>query len=109
MTVFQITFLEDILSVTSILCLILQSNRKDFAAVSRAVKSIIAILEDIQNSVKSIHLQNFKKADEIIQKQLKFVPLSLEPKEKSIKLTLVSTNEFHKKVIKPFITALQAC
>ena len=68
MTVFQITFLEDILSVTNILCLILQSNRKDFAAVSRAVKSIIAILEDKQNSVKSIHLQTFKKADEIIQK-----------------------------------------
>ena len=33
-TVFQITFLEDILLVTSILCLILQSDRKDFAAVS---------------------------------------------------------------------------
>ena len=68
MTIFQITFLEDILLVTYILCLILQSNGKDFAAVSRAVKPTIAILEDIQNSVKSIHLHNFKKADEIIQK-----------------------------------------
>ena len=68
MTIFQITFLEDILLVTYILCLILQSNGKDFAAVSRAVKPTIAILEDIQNSVKSIHIHNFKKADEIIQK-----------------------------------------
>ena len=68
MTIFQITFLEDILLVTYILCLILQSNGKDFAAVSRAVKPTIAILEDIQNSIKSIHLHNFKKADEIIQK-----------------------------------------
>ena len=32
--VFQITFLEDILSVTNILCLILQSDRKDSATVS---------------------------------------------------------------------------
>ena len=33
-TVFQITFLKDILSVTNILCLILQSDRKKFATVS---------------------------------------------------------------------------
>ena len=33
-TVFQIAFLENILSLTNILCLILQSDRKDFAAVS---------------------------------------------------------------------------
>ena len=32
--VFQITFLEDTLLVTNILCLILQSDRKDFATVS---------------------------------------------------------------------------
>ena len=37
LTVIQITFLEDILSATNILCLILQSDRKGFAAVSRAV------------------------------------------------------------------------
>ena len=48
LTVFQITFLEDILSVTNILCLILQSDRTDFTAGSRAVKSTIAILEDIK-------------------------------------------------------------
>ena len=67
-TLFQITFLKDILSVANILCLILQSDRKNFAAVSWTVKSTIAILEDIQNNVNSIHLQNFKKTDEIIQK-----------------------------------------
>ena len=66
-TVFQITFLEDILSVTNILCLILQSDRTDFTAGSRAVKSTTAILEDIQNNVNSTHLQNIKKVDEIFQ------------------------------------------
>ena len=68
MTVFQLTFLEDILSVTNTLCLTLQSDRKDFAAVSWAVKSTKAILKDIQNNVNSTHLHNFKKADKIIQK-----------------------------------------
>ena len=68
MAVFQITLLGDILLVTNILCLILQVDRKDFAAVSQAVKSTIAILEDIQNNVNSAHLQNLKKANKIIQK-----------------------------------------
>ena len=57
-----------ILLVTNILCLILQSDRKGFVAVSRAVKSTITILWDIQNNDNSTHLQNFKKTDEIIQK-----------------------------------------
>ena len=108
-TVFQITFLEGILSVTNNLCLILQSVRKDFAAVSRAVKSTIAILDDIQNCVNSTHLQNFKKADEIIQK------LSTTEMHTTVSGTMRrkrkidnvdSTNEFQEKVIKPFITAL---
>ena len=60
--------LGDILLVTNILCLILQVDRKDFAAVSQAVKSTIAILEDIQNNVNSTNLQNLKKTNKIIQK-----------------------------------------
>ena len=68
MAVFQITLLGDILLVTNILCLILQVDRKDFAAVSQAVKSTIAIPEDIQNNVNSTHLQNLKKTNKIIQK-----------------------------------------
>ena len=68
MAVFQITLLGDILLVTNILCLILQIDRKDFAAVSQAVKSTIAILEDIQNNVNSTNLQNLKKTNKIIQK-----------------------------------------
>ena len=110
-TVFQITFLEDILSVTNILCLILQSDRKDFAAVSQAVKSNVAILEDIQNNVNSTHLQNFKKADEIIQKLSTIemrTTVSGTTRKKCKIDTVASTNEFHKKVIKPFITALVA-
>ena len=43
-TVFQITFLEDVRSVTNGLCLLLQSDKKDFGAISRAVNSTLLIL-----------------------------------------------------------------
>ena len=107
LTVFQITFLKYILSVTNILCLILQSDRKDFAAVSQAVKSTIAILKDIQNNANSTHLQNFKKTDEIIQKlstiEMRTIVSGTTRKKHKID-TVASTNEFQKKkVIKPFI------
>ena len=111
LTVFQITFLEDILLVTNILCLTLQSDRKDFAAVSRAVKSTIAILEDIQNNINSTYLQNFKKADKIIQKLSTIemcTTVSGTTRKKHKIDTVASTNKFHEKVIKPFITAFVA-
>ena len=79
------------LSVTNISCLILQNDRKEFAAVSRAVKSSIAIREDIQSNVNSTHLQNFKKADEIIQKLLAIemrTTVSGNTRKKPVKLTL---------------------
>ena len=108
---FQIKFLEDILSVTNIFCIILQSDRKDFAAVSRAVKSTIAILEDIQNNINSTYLQNFKKADKIIQKLSTIemcTTVSGTTRKKHKIDTVASTNEFQEKVIKPFTTALGA-
>ena len=43
-TVFQITFLEDVLLITNGLCLLLQSDKKDFAAISIAVNSTLVIL-----------------------------------------------------------------
>ena len=107
--VFQITLLEDISSVTNILCLILQSDRKDFAAVSRAVKWATAILEDIQNNVNSTHLQNFKKADEIIQKlsaiEMRTIVSGTTRKKCKID-TVASTNELHEKVIQTIYYSL---
>ena len=43
-TVLEITFLEDVLSVTNSLCLLLQSDKKDFGAISRSVKSTVGVL-----------------------------------------------------------------
>ena len=36
-TIMQITLLDDVLSTTSALCLLLQSHKKDFGSVNRAV------------------------------------------------------------------------
>ena len=65
--VFQIIFLEDMLIVTNALSL-LQSNVKDFAAVSFIVSSMLQILEVIDNDFDSIHLKSFNKSAEIIEK-----------------------------------------
>ena len=59
-TVFQITFLEDVLSVTNGLCFLLNSDKKDFGAISRAVNSTLVILEEIKKDVDSIYLKSFK-------------------------------------------------
>ena len=65
--VFQITFLEDVLCVTNALSL-LQSNVKDFAAISHIISSMLQILEDIGNNFDSIHLKSFNRSTEIIEK-----------------------------------------
>ena len=44
-TVFKICFLEDLLSNTNVLCLVLQTGKKDFGAISRAVSNCIKMLE----------------------------------------------------------------
>ena len=67
-TVFQITFLEDVLSVTNALSLLLQSDVKDFPSISCIVSSTLQTLEDIGNDFDSIHLKSFNKSAEIIEK-----------------------------------------
>ena len=109
LTVFQIAFLEDIILVTNILCLIPQSTRKDFAAD-------LEHLNQLQQSLKiskimSTDLQNFKTADKIIQKLslIEMCTFVSGTTRKKCKIdTVAATNEFHEKVIKQFITALVA-
>ena len=57
--VFQITFLEGVLSVTNALSFLLQFDVEDFAAISCIVSSTLQILEDIDNDFNSIHLKIF--------------------------------------------------
>ena len=46
-TVCEICFLEDVLSITNVLCLVLQTDKKDFGAISRSVSNCIKMLEEI--------------------------------------------------------------
>ena len=46
-TVYQITFLENVLSVTNILSLLLQPDRKDFTAMSCSVNTVLSTSEVI--------------------------------------------------------------
>ena len=54
-----ITFLEDVLSITNILSLVLQSDRKDFGAVRRAVKTVTLKLGDMAKN-KECSLEKFQ-------------------------------------------------
>ena len=67
-TVYQITFLEDVLSVTNILSLLLQSDKKDFSAIAQAINTVIEILKNIGENVDTNHLKNFNNASKIIEK-----------------------------------------
>ena len=106
---FQITFLEDVLSVTNAVSL-LHSDVKDFAAISRIVSSTLQILEDIVNGFDSIHLESFNKSAEIIEKIQ-----SYEKRNIVSSGTLTKRNrqdyadtlkQFHEKFIQPLIIAL---
>ena len=67
-TIYQITFLEDVLSVTNILSLLPQSDKKDLSAASRSINTVLGTLKVMGESNETRYLKNFNKADEIIQK-----------------------------------------
>ena len=56
-TVYQITFLEDVLSVTNILSLLLQSGKKDFSVIARSVDTVIEILKNIGENIDTNYLK----------------------------------------------------
>ena len=109
-TVFQITFLEDVLSVTNALSLLLQSDHKDFAAISRSVDNTIAKLKGIGKSYDSIHLKSFRESDKIIGKIKEYERRNIVStgtrKRSKIDRSLNNSQDFHTKVIQPFVKAL---
>ena len=62
------TFIEDVLSVTNGLYLLLQSDKKGFRAISRAVNSTIVIPEEIKEDLHSIYLKSFRQSEDIIER-----------------------------------------
>ena len=95
-TIFQITFLDDVLCVTNALSLLLQSDVKDFAAISRIVSSTLQILEDIGNDFDSIYLKSFNKSAEIIEK-IEILPHLVPVLNEAVKIILIHIKHSTKK------------
>ena len=108
-TVFEITFLEDVLSVTNILSLVLQSDHKDFGSIIRATEATIQALKKMRESVDSLHLKSFRESVDIIEQIESFERrnvLSHSTRKRSLVDNEISMQDFHKKVAKPFLSAL---
>ena len=108
-TVYQITFLEDVLSVTNILSLLLQSDKNDFSAIARSVNTVIEILKNIGENTDANHLKNFNNANEIIEKievyeRQNIVSSGMRKQQKQDHN--LTKDIFHKTFIKPFIDEL---
>ena len=108
-TVYQITFLEDVLSVTNILSLLLQSDKKDFSAIASSVNAVIEILKNIRENIDTNHLKNFNNANKIIEKIKVYERQNIvssgtcKCQKQDYNLT---KDIFHKKVIRPFLDEL---
>ena len=56
------------LSVTDILSLLLQSDKRDFSAVSHSINTVLGTLKVMGENRETKYLKNFNNADGIIQK-----------------------------------------
>ena len=65
-TILKISFLDDVLSITNTLSLVLQADRKDFGAVRRALNTTLEMLQDISENPESKHLKSSQISAEII-------------------------------------------
>ena len=95
--------------MTNALSLLLQSDVKDFAAISRIVSSTLQILEHIGDDFNSIHLKSFKSA-EIIGTIESYEKQNIVSSGTWIKRSRQdytdAHEEFQEKVVQPFIIAL---
>ena len=107
-TVLQITFLEDVLTVTNILSLVLQFDRKDFGAVRRALSTTLTTLNGMQNN-SSVHLKSFRAYQDVLSEIESFAKQNIPAKHTRKKLRidhLISIEEFHENIGKSFLVRL---
>ena len=111
-TIYQITFLEDVLSVTNILCLLLQSDRKDFGAISRVVDTTISTLKNMHDDPNSIHFKNLQNSSDIVKRlsnsEMRHTVTGGTRKKARLETTNVNDpfTHFHSEIRKPFLSAL---
>ena len=66
-TLLQICFLEDVLTITSILSLVLQSDHKEFGAAHRATQSTVIQLIKMQNGKNCPLFKSLDSCDETLK------------------------------------------
>ena len=107
-TVLQITFLEDVLTVTNILSLVLQFDRKDFGAVRRALSTTLTTLNGMQNN-SSVHLKSFRAYQDVLSEIESFAKQNIPAKHTRKKLKidhLISIEEFRENIGRSFLVRL---
>ena len=110
-TVMQITMLEDVLSVTNALSLLLQSDRKEFSEIQRGLKHTVNSLASMRDNENETKLMLFSKSTEIIEwlEEYKHEKMMSSNTQKRSKMDIkLSVSNFHCAVIRPLIGEIKA-
>ena len=103
-TILKISFLEDVLSITNTLSLVLQADRKDFGAVRRALNTTLEMLQDIPENLERKHLKSSQISAEIINQLNDFEEqnkISRGTRKRARVENSTTAAEFHTQIIKP--------
>ena len=100
----QISFLEDVLSITNTLSLVLQADKKYFGAIQRVMNSTITILMVMASNQNTIHLKSFNGQNEVLMKMNTHTDCNIVAKgtRKRARIELsVETNKLYLKICQP--------
>ena len=98
--------LDNVLSTTSALCLLLQSDKKYLGAVNQAVNFTVSRLETMIANKNANIFDSFKKSFKLINKVNSFnkQPLtSFQTRKRSLIDSENEVNDFHHKTAVPFL------
>ena len=105
----KITSLEDVLSITNTLSIVLQADKKDFGAIRRAMNSTITILPEMTSNQNTIHLKRFNGQNEVLMEMNTHTDFNIVAKgtQKRARIDLQIQFEFHlRNFCQPFLQAL---
>ena len=105
----KITPLEDVLSITNTLSIVLQADKKDFGAIRRAMNSTITILPEMTSNQNTIHLKRFNGQNEVLMEMNTHTDFNIVAKGtwKRARIDLQIQFEFHlRNFCQPFLQAL---
>ena len=107
-TLMQITMLEDVLSVTNALSVLLQSDRKEFSEIQRGLKHTVDSLASMRDDENNINLVSFSKSTEIIERLEEYKRekmMSSNTRKRSKMDIKLPVSNFHCTGIRPFLDA----